>query len=831
MPRATRPQPPPPRGAVPTPPATPRGPWSINGDGSYQYTFYRDVKQATAIVASLTDSVDGLSKKADMGDVSYDASLTHRLGIQIGGAAPGTGSNNPTANSAGAPASVNMVNTANAVYDFVPSGAAVTSTRNVVDIASCSACHDGQVLAHGSRKDPNYCVTCHTDQVKYSFNAGDSPTMAGTNPATVNGFTFAPPSATASTAVKRANYAIVSGRAVGNFPNMMHKLHMGEELVKQGYNYNNDGGPMQFNTVGLPQDPRNCTKCHIGADGTASALTAKVTANGGDWKSVPSALACGACHDGINFKTGTGSTLADKLADVAAAKPIGTTQTGHLGGVAADDTMCSTCHNASILPVDVNHQTNFATPNNLTSKAGVVNFTFDIKSVALNASKQPEITFQIKKDGVAVTSLAVPTLVTNAQNGQQVVSPTYEPIPGFAGGPGFYIAYAVPQDGISAPADYNARQNVGLANLLISSGSPKQGTLTGPDANGYWKATLTGDLLGQPKGACAAPVAPAVATCVITAVNKSPIVIPASAKIVTGAVFGSFTQKGLAGYPYTAADVSVNPTKSASGGLARPGIFKKLVATGSTARRAIVDSARCNTCHEQIGTSPAFHGGARNDASGCAICHSGILTANGWSADASTFIHAIHGAGARSVPYTWAAVSATDNFSMIGYTGQLKNCDNCHVSNTVNFGASGAALQPSLLWSTTATGSFANPPTGSAVYRNSPYIVPGTNYGNNFSYTPEGATVAEYTKSDGTKVPAHVAGAGGETVPADPATLVNSPISSACFACHDSTSAKNHMKTQGGAVYEARSTALSKGEACLVCHGAGAVVDTAMVHK
>ena len=96
------------------------------------------------------------------------------------------------------------------------------------------------------------------------------------------------------------------------------------------------------------------------------------------------------------------------------------------------------------------------------------------------------------------------------------------------------------------------------------------------------------------------------------------------------------------------------------------------------------------------------------------------------------------------MPYTWAAVSATDNFSMIGYTGQLKNCDNCHVSNTVNFGASGAALQPSLLWSTTATGSFANPPTGSAVYRNSPYIVPGTNYGNNFSYTPEGATVAEY---------------------------------------------------------------------------------------
>jgi len=28
-----------------------------------------------------------------------------------------------------------------------------------------------QVLAHGSRKDPRYCVTCHTDQTKYGYAA------------------------------------------------------------------------------------------------------------------------------------------------------------------------------------------------------------------------------------------------------------------------------------------------------------------------------------------------------------------------------------------------------------------------------------------------------------------------------------------------------------------------------------------------------------------------------------------------------------------------------------------------------------------------------------
>ena len=69
------------------------------------------------------------------------------------------------------------------------------------------------------------------------------------------------------------------------------------------------------------------------------------------------------------------------------------------------------------------------------------------------------------------------------------------------------------------------------------------------------------------------------------------------------------------------------------------------------------------------------------------------------------------------------------------------------------------------------------------------------------------------------------------TVEAAATTLVNSPISSACFACHDTTAAKNHMQTNGGAIYQPRSTMASKGEACLVCHGAGAVVDAAVVHK
>jgi len=55
------------------------------------------------------------------------------------------------------------------VYDLKPAGGAITATLNIVKLDACSACHDGKVLAHGSRKT-NYCVTCHTEQIKYSFS-------------------------------------------------------------------------------------------------------------------------------------------------------------------------------------------------------------------------------------------------------------------------------------------------------------------------------------------------------------------------------------------------------------------------------------------------------------------------------------------------------------------------------------------------------------------------------------------------------------------------------------------------------------------------------------
>jgi hypothetical protein len=357
-----------------------------HGDGSYTYTFYRDPKLVKDLAATLVDSTNGLSKKADLGDLTYDATLTHRLGIQLGGNAPGV------------TPSIAMGTPANVTFDFRPDGSPVTSTRDIVKIDSCASCHDGKVLAHGSRKDPNYCVTCHTDQIKYSFSM-EAP---ATGLALTGGVT-------GTTAQKRAEQAVVDGRAVGNFPNFMHKLHMGSKLIKTGYNYNVDDGPMLFNTVKTPGNVLNCTKCHSGATQTDAGLQGVKTTDGDNWKAVPSILACGSCHDGINFATGQGVTLADKAADVKAKVAVGTTQSGHDGGAKSNDASCALCHDAA--ENALNHAAKLAATADAAKRTMSATFT----GVTVDATTgQVKATFTVTDGGVAVTDktkFAAPTFM------------------------------------------------------------------------------------------------------------------------------------------------------------------------------------------------------------------------------------------------------------------------------------------------------------------------------------------------------------------------------------------------------------------------------------
>lgn len=765
-----------------------------NGNGTYQYTFLRDPKQAETIRLSLTDSVDGLSKKADLGDLSFDATLTHRLGIQIGGAAPGTGTNyvdkTTLAPLSGGPATVNMVNTANAMYDFRPDGVAVSNTRDIVKMDSCSDCHKGKVLAHGSRKDPNYCVTCHTDQIRYSFSQEASSTSGGL----------------ILTGTTRQTTAVVDGRALGNFPNLVHKMHLGAELIKQGYFFNaaTEG---KFNDVKFPQDQRNCTKCH---DGSVSAVNK--TANGDNWKTAPSALACGACHDGINFATGQGTTLAGAT-------------TGHVGLAQADDSKCSNsgCHDAANIPVyhvpvtppdpnnallsgGTNSSTNAASIASNTSNmpAGAIKVTYDISSVSRNASMQPVMKFRMLQNGVAVPFQTYAAGVTT------------EIWSNFMGAPSVYFVFAVPQDGITAPADFNASASAYLRDLWNGNGA--KGTLTGPDASGYYTATLT------------------------------TVTVPDNAVMLTGGLGYSYnvkttlplTQTNLAAYPVVAATgtgltagmpnmtgglivVVPDAQKVGSNGAGAGGT------TGAyTGRRAIVEDARCNKCHQELGifSTSSFHGGQRNDGTTCAWCHNPNRASSGWGADSTNFIHGIHagwdstgkgvtsgGKNKRVIKFNWHATSATEGFWDIGYPGVLKTCETCHLPGTYDFSATASAnALPNKQYRTvvagTLTASISTPTYTNLGDLITNGTISSTNFGSGFSVAASGvATQAAAT------------------------TLVDSPISTVCFACHDTDLARTHMESNGGSIYRARSAALAKPEQCMLCHGTGRVADIRAMHE
>lgn len=195
----------------------------------------------------------------------FDATATHTIGIY--------GSRNLSVYNLG-------TNYASATFNFVPNGSAVSHTHDIIKTASCNACHD-QLSAHGgSRRGIEMCVLCHTPQTS-------EPNTGATLDAKV----------------------------------FLHKIHMGANLpsVKAGTPYVpaiNQFGTFDYSKVAYPAnpgDPRRCETCHSQTTGAAQA-TAFLTN--------PTRLACGACHDDVNFATGM----------------------NHPGGPQVDDSLCSTCH-------------------------------------------------------------------------------------------------------------------------------------------------------------------------------------------------------------------------------------------------------------------------------------------------------------------------------------------------------------------------------------------------------------------------------------------------------------------------------------------------------
>jgi len=146
------------------------------------------------------------------------------------------------------------------------------------------------------------------------------------------------------------------------------------------------------------------------------------------------------------------------------------------------------------------------------------------------------------------------------------------------------------------------------------------------------------------------------------------------------------------------------------------------------------------------------------------------------------------------------------------------------------FPANGASIGTFKVSGTSCVAGTPSVGTDVSAFALSPYIVPSTagaitNYGIGFAFNP-GLSATKACTPDGT----YYTVAPGTSVAAASTTLVNSPIATACFSCHDSDLDRSHMTTNGGSIYALRSTALATGEQCLLCHGSGKVADIKLMH-
>ena len=710
-----------------------------NGDGTYTYTFQTDIKNVTCppVTNPPTPPSACVDSYGNAIDVSYDPTLTHRVGMQIV-----TGST--------------TLPLSNATYTFRPSDGATTgiTLRDIVKTSRCNECH-GTLQAHDQRTDTKYCVTCH--------NPGTTAT---------------------------GTVGTVTGDTPVDFRVLIHKLHNAPELPSVlgpdgilntaddgDYGITGFSGFTSFKGVEFPQHNTHCTKCH--GDGTDPD-----TPQGDNWKNRPNMYACSTCHDDVYFGAGpdTGKTY-QTLAHMNFVVP----GTANSVGPLTDNSQCASCHSdatnyptlyipAVHIPLVVTNSTpgseavTAAYQDNLPAGASVMAYEIKANGVTVSGTpKRATVTFRVLRDGVPQTFNTFGAGVKLMDDFSLTAGATASP--GNAG-PAFYLAYAVPQDAITAPTDFNASANISLLNVWDGT----RGSLSGPDANGYYTASLGGGSSSYPN-----------------------MDIPANAVMVTaGFGFGAFIQTNVPAYP---------------GGVTLITPVTKLVAAGYTARREIASKDKCNACHATLGTDPTFHGGNRNDPTVCGFCHYAARTSAGWSGRSDSFIHAIHGASKRTVNFTWhgtkaaAPVLIDTGFWQILFPGILNKCETCHLPGAYDFSGSQYtdALMSNLPYTIVATGAMT--PTD---FTCSPYVdcTGVTNYGVNFSYAP----------------------ATGVTTQAAGTTLATSPIATACFSCHDSAVDRAHMEANGGSIYQPRSAALLKTETCLVCHGPGKIAAIAAMH-
>lgn len=116
--------------------------------------------------------------------------------------------------------------------------------------------------------------------------------------------------------------------------------------------------------------------------------------------------------------------------------------------------------------------------------------------------------------------------------------------------------------------------------------------------------------------------------------------------------------------------------------------FFAVTGTTVTPRRAVVDQAKCNLCHDKL----ILHGSNRTEIAACVICHNPANTdvsrrpATALPAEAvdmKIMIHKIHTGEELEGEYTvYGFGNVAHNYNRVLYPGDRRNCLACHVAGT-----------------------------------------------------------------------------------------------------------------------------------------------------
>ncbi len=685
-----------------------------NPEGYYTYTLTTDIKDP-----------------AKTQGVIFEPGRTHRVAIQLS-----------YTNATGQTVLVNPY--FDITFDANGNSVPVTDpgkTRVMADVSSCNGCHEKLALHGGGRVDVQYCVMCH-------------------NPGTTD-----------------AN----SGNVL-TMQTMIHKIHAGR-LLKQALDAGQGGedyviwgfnnAKVDFAEVGFPQDLRNCTVCHTGAN--------PKTPQGDNWKAHSSKESCLTCHAnnvGSAWYTSHVPFANSIVGTGASPKDI-------------PNAFCQSCHapGTSVAPDRVHFNQN---------EENAARYRMNIESATFDAAARKVTVKYFVSD--PTNNNAAYNLVTPDCTGSGATL-TCANTTKF-GNLRLYLAY---QNLVGQPAlvtEFSAYNNGGSsANAYAYKGS-------NDGANHY-----TVDIPLPPDSATAA--AAGTARVVSIGQVKEPMLQIQSAadprpEVVPTVLINTVMQHA---YKDVVLSGALNP------------------------RRQIVANEKCNVCHGALGTTSgsntlanAFHSGARNTVEACVLCHdanrmsSTVMTNGRALAESYQFkrmIHGIHGNSKRTYPFTHgnAVIGEFDKDGLLKAAG--------FTVGTIATAPAGTLFTPFATSTVVAAGT---PFAAGVVNYAAEVAYPAVGLNCN------GCHVNDSYKTDKGPLGAVVSKPlAGSPLAADPDPqnwLVISPMSATCTACHDSAAAIDHIKSFGNGSFGDRSQSgsIRTQEVCADCHAVGTIKGVDVVH-